>query len=50
MACRDAAAAQRMGLIIGVSVGAIIAIAVVIALIVVFVKKKKGEGFISALQ
>ncbi len=41
VACRDAAAAQRMGLIIGVSVGAIIAIAVVIALIVVFVKKKK---------
>ncbi|MCX4287238.1 MAG: hypothetical protein OSJ68_08155, partial [Clostridia bacterium] len=41
VACRDAAAAQRMVLIIGVSVGAIIAIAVVIALIVVFVKKKK---------
>lgn len=38
---RDAAAASRLGWIIGVSVGAVVAICAVIALIVVIVKKKK---------
>ena len=38
---RDAAAARRTGLIIGVSVGAVIAIIAITALIIIFVKKKK---------
>lgn len=38
---RDAAAARRTGLIIGVSVGAVIAIIAIMALIIIFVKKKK---------
>ena len=38
---RDAAAARRTGLIIGVSVGALIAVAAITALIIIFVKKKK---------
>ena len=39
--CRDEEAMKRIGLIVGVSVGAVIAVGVITAVIVVFVKKKK---------
>ncbi|MCM1534270.1 MAG: hypothetical protein NC099_06445, partial [Corallococcus sp.] len=41
VAAKDVAAARRVGLIVGVSVGALIAVGAITALIIVFVKKKK---------